>query len=172
MSCSNLTSGWSLDCNGENAGIEAIFIANGPVESIAETNGLVTSITVGGSPLVPGDFFKFETPRQSSSISETINVSQENGTVVYNQDLTAVFNRLEVTKRNQILLMAEATSMVVVAKTASGKYWSIGLERGAFMSAGSATSGVVYTDRSGYEITLSGIEASPMFEITSTIVEA
>ena len=172
MACSNLTAGFTLDCNDSNGGIDKIFIANGPVESITETAGLVTAITVGGSALAPADFFEFEVPRQTSSFAETVAVSQENGTVTYDQALTMVFNKMDAAKRNQILLMAEATSMVVVFKDANGKYFSVGLERGAYMSAGSATSGTAYADRNGYEITISGMEASPSYEITGTIVEA
>lgn len=172
MACSNITAGFTLDCNDSNGGIEKIFIANGPVESISETAGVVTAITVGGSALAPSDFFEFEVPRQTSSATETITVSQENGTVFYDQALTMVFNKMEAEKRNQILLMAEATSMVVVFKDNNGKYFSIGLERGAYTSAGTATSGTAYGDRSGYEITISGQETAPMYEITSTIVEA
>lgn len=67
MACSNLTAGFVNDCNDGQGGIEKIFIANGPVDSITETAGLITAITVGGSPLVPADFFVFETPRQTSS---------------------------------------------------------------------------------------------------------
>jgi hypothetical protein len=172
MACSNLTAGFTLDCNDSNGGIDKIFIANGPVESISETSGVVTAITVGGSALAPSDFFEFEVPRQTSSATETITVSQENGTVFYDQALTMVFNKMEAEKRNQILLMAEATSMVVVFKDNNGKFFSIGLERGAYTSAGTATSGTAYGDRSGYEITISGQETAPMYEITSTIVEA
>jgi hypothetical protein len=172
MSCSNLTSGLSLDCNNDFSGVDKIFIANGPVQSITETSGVITAITVGGSALVPADFFTFETPRNQSSFTETINVSQDNSTVVYNQDLTLMLNKLEATKRNQILLMAEATSMVVVIKTASGKYFSLGIEKGAYLGGGSATSGVSASDKNGYELTISGLEASPMYEVTSTIVEA
>ena len=172
MACSNITAGFTLDCNDANGGIDKIFIANGPVDSITETSGLVSAITVGGTALAPADFFEFEVPRQTSSATETITVSQENGTVIYDQALTMVFNKMEAEKRNQILLMAEATSMVVVFKDNNGKYFSIGLERGAYTSAGTATSGTVYSDRSGYEITISGQESAPMYEITSTIVEA
>ena len=64
MACSNLTAGFTLDCNDAQGGIEKLFIANGPVESITESTGVITAITVGGSPLVPADFFVFETPRQ------------------------------------------------------------------------------------------------------------
>lgn len=172
MACSNLTGNITLDCNDQQGGIDKIFIANGPVESITETAGTITAITVGGSALVPADFFEFEVPRQTSSFTETINVSQENGTVFYDQALTMVFNKMEATKRDQILLMAQATNMVVVFKDNVGKYFSVGVERGAYMTAGTAVTGTVYSDRNGYEITVSGAEASPSFEVTGSIVEA
>lgn len=171
MACSNLTAGFLNLCNDSTGGIEKIFIANGPVESITETAGEITAITVGGSALVPADFFVFETPRQSSSITETTTVSQENGTLFFDQQLTMVFNKMEATKRDQLLLMAQATNMVVVAKDGNGKYWSIGVERGAFLVSGSATSGTAYGDRNGYEIVIGGLEASPIFEVDSAIVE-
>ena len=172
MACSNITDGWSLDCNDAQGGIEKIYIANGPVESITATAGNITAITVGGSALTPADFKVFETPRQTSSLTETITASQENGTVTYAQDLTCVFNKMSATKRNQLLLMAEATNMVVIAKDNDGLFWSVGVERGAYMTSGTATSGVAYADRNGYEVILSGMEKSPMYSVTSAIVEA
>tara|TARA_R110000782_G_C14763121_1_gene408345 strand:+ start:74 stop:592 length:519 start_codon:yes stop_codon:yes gene_type:complete len=172
MACSAITAGVLDLCNDGTAGIEKIFIANGPVESITSTAGLITAITVGGNPLAPSDFFEFETPRQTSSITETTTVSQENGTLFFDQQLTMVFNRMSAEKRNQLLLMAQATTMVVVAKDGNGTYWSIGVEKGAFTVSASATSGVAYGDRSGYEIVLGGLEPSPIYTVTSTIVEA
>ena len=157
MSCSNLTAGIALDCLGSEGGIEKVFIANGPVDSITESAGLVTEITVGGTALTAADFFSFGTPKQTSSLTETPAISQENGTISYQQDLVLVMNKLDAAKRNQILLMAEANAMVIVAKDNNGKYWSIGLERGGFVSAATATSGTAFADRSGYEITLSGL---------------
>ena len=78
---------------------------------------------------------------------------------------------MSAAKRNALLLMAEATNMVAIAKDNNGKYFSIGIERGAYMTAGTAVSGVAYADRNGYEITISGLEAAPMYEVTGTIVE-
>jgi len=172
MACSNLTAGILDLCNDGFSGIQKIFLANGPVESFTETAGVVTAITVGGSPLTPADFFEFEVPRQTSTFNETITATQENGTLMFQQDITMVFNQMEASKRNSILLMAQATTMVAVALDGNGKYWSIGLEFGAYMASGTATSGQNYTDRNGYEITISGMEKSPSFEVTSTIVEA
>ena len=172
MSCSNLSAGLIDACNSNTGGIEAIYIANGPVESITETAGNITAITVGGAALTPSDFFKFETPRQTSSITETTNVSQENGTLFFDQQLTMVFNKMSADKRDQLLLMAQATTMVVVAKDGNGTFFSIGVEKGAFMVSGTATSGNTYDSRNGYEIVLGGLEPNPMFTVTSTIVEA
>jgi len=171
MACSNLTSGLFLDCIDGTGGIEKVFIANGKVVSFAHTNGLVTAITTGAGALDPSDFFEFEIPKQTGSLSETINVSQENGTLFYDQALSLVFNRLDLEKRNQIALIAKSNDMVVVAKDNNGNYWSVGLEKGAYMSAGSSVSGTAYGDRTGYEITLSGMESKPMFKVTASIVE-
>jgi hypothetical protein len=171
MSC-NITAGFTLDCNDSNGGIDKIFIANGPVESITEAAGTITAITVGGSALTPSDFFEFEVPRQTSSFTETINVSNENGTVFYDQALTMIFNKMEATKRDQILLLSQNNEMVVVFKDNNGKYFSVGVERGAYMTAGTSVSGVAYGDRNGYELTISGMEEQPAFEVTGSIVEA
>ena len=171
MACSNITAGVLNGCSSNSGGLEAIFIANGAVESITEAAGLVSAITVGGSALVPADFFKFETPRQTSSISETATGDVSQGTVTYAQTAIMVLNQLQASTRDQLALMFQATNMVVVAKDNNGKYWSIGLLRGAYGKSATTTSGGSYQDASKYEITIEAIEASPMFEIDAAIVE-
>jgi len=171
MAC-DITSGWTIDCKDSQGGIVSIFIANGPVDGFTEASGVLSAVTVGGVALAPADFFEFEVPKQTSSLTETVNASTENGTVFYQQDLVLVFNKLEAAKRNQIALMAQNENMFVVAKDGNGKYWSVGLERGASLTAGSSASGTAYGDRNGGELTLTGLEASPMFEVDSAIVEA
>lgn len=170
MAC-NLTSGWTIDCKDSQGGIVKVFIANGPAVSFTETAGVITAISDAGGTLGPADFFEFEVPKQTSSLTETVNASTENGTVFYQQDLILVFNKMEAAKRNQILLMAQNEDLVVVAKDGNGKYWSIGITRGASLTAGSLTSGTAYGDRNGGELTLTGLEPAPMFEVTGSIVE-
>ena len=63
MSCANINAGWTNDCRSSQGGIETFYIANGPVQSITETAGNITAITVAGSALTPSDFFEFQTPR-------------------------------------------------------------------------------------------------------------
>ena len=172
MGCSNLTAGFSLDCNDSQGGINKIYIGNGTVESITEVAGVISAITVGGVAMVPTDFFAFESPRQTASLTETTTVSQENGTISFDQQLSMVFNRMEATKRNELLLMAEATNMVIIALDNNGIGWSIGIERGGYMTSGTSTSGTAYVDRNGYEIVIGGMEPKPMFEVATAIFMA
>lgn len=172
MACSNIVAGLVRDCNTNQGGIDSIFIANGPVQSISETSGNVTAITVGGSALTPSDFFEFETPRQTSSLTSTITVSQEAGTATFDQQLTMVFNKMNTAMRNQLLLLAEATDLIIIAKDNNGVYWSVGLERGGYMISGTAASGTAYADANQMQIIVGGMEAHPMYTVDSSIVEA
>ena len=171
MSCSAISAGVLNGCSSNNGGIETIFIANGKVDSITEASGVVSAITVGGAALTPSDFFSFEVPRQTSSISETATGDIAQGTVIYEQAAIMILNQMQASTRDQLQLMFAATNMVVVAKDSNGSYWSIGLERGAYGVTGTSTSGIAYADRNGYELTIEGMEKSPMWEITGSIVE-
>ena len=171
MSCSAISAGVLNGCSSNQGGLETIFIANGKVDSITEASGVVSAITVGGAALTPSDFFSFEVPRQTSSISETATGDIAQGTVIYEQAAIMILNQMQASTRDQLQLIFQATNMVVVAKDNNGVYWSIGLERGAYGTSATSTSGVAYADRNGYEITISGTEKSPMWEITGSIVE-
>jgi len=172
MACSNIVAGLVRDCNTNQGGIDTIYIANGPVQSITQTSGNVTAITVGGSALTPSDFFEFQTPRQTSSLNSTITVSQEAGTATFDQQLTMVFNKMNTDMRNQLLLLSEATDLIIIAKDNNGVFWSVGLERGGYMISGTAASGTAYADANQMQIIVGGMEAHPMYTVDSTIVEA
>ena len=77
MSCSAITAGFLDLCNDSTGGVEKIFIGNGPVQSITESAGLISAITVGGSAMTPSDFFVFETPRPVSYTHLTLPTNRE-----------------------------------------------------------------------------------------------
>ena len=79
---------------------------------------------------------------------------------------------MQASTRDQLQLLFEATNLVVVAKDNNGRFFSIGISRGAYGTTSANTSGVAYQDRNGYDISIEGMEPAPMFEVTSTIVEA
>lgn len=171
MAC-QITSGWVLDCKDSQGGIGEVFLANGKISGFTAASGVVTEISVAGTPLTPTDFFSIQVPKQTSTLTESIEASTENGTVVYTQTLSLIFNKMEAAKRNQILLLAQNEDLILVVKDNNGIYWSVGLQRGATLTAAELTSGTAFADRNGGELTLTGIESTPMFEVTGSIVEA
>lgn len=165
MSC-NITAGFSLDCRDSQGGIEYIYIANAPLAGFTASNGVVTAIT----GLTASGFYKFEVPKQTSSFTETITVSEENGTVFYDQQVSVVFTKLSAEKRNQIALLAKNRKLVVVVKDGNGAFWSVGIGRGAHLLSGTSATGTAYGDLNGYSLVIQGLEKDPAYAVSSAIV--
>ena len=171
MAC-NISSNIGLDCIDGAGSVVRAFIANGPASGYTESAGNITAVEVGGVALGPSDWFTWDVPRQTSSYTETANVSVENGTLNYQKDLTLSFTRMDAAKRNELLLAAQNQDMLIAFEDANGTYWVFGLDKGAFTSAASATTGTAFSDKNGYDITLSSVELTPAFTIDSSIVVA
>lgn len=166
MSCC-ITNGIALDCRDNTGGIEYVYIGCPDfTETFTEAGGTISSYY----GLTASGWYKFETPKQVSSFTETINTSEENGTVFYDQQLTIIFTKWDREKRNQIALLAKNRKLAIVVKDGNGNFWSIGARRGAHMLSGSAATGTAYGDRNGFEIILQGLEKDPSYSVDKTIV--
>jgi len=132
---------------------------DGKIESL-DASGVPTTIT----------WYKYETPKQVSSFTETINAAIEAGTVYYSQEATFIFNKMESIKRDQIKLLAQNPKLLVVVKDGNGKFWSVGVTRGAELISGSVSTGTAYGDRNGGEIVLQGLEPDPSYECLPAFV--
>jgi hypothetical protein len=169
-----ISSGITLDCRDSQGGIEYVYIANADgvvtFDLVSGSTCEIDSISVDGTPLTSGDFYKFEVPKQTSSYTETVNASTENGTVFYQQDVALVFNKLQCSTRNQMLLLAQNTKLLVIVKDGNGNFWTAGLTRGCEMTAGSNGTGTAYGDRNGYTLTLTGLEPDPMYNVDPVVV--
>ena len=170
MSCT-ITSGLTLGCKDSQGGIDYLYIADLPTYDTITTDvdGKIVSLDLAGSP-VAITFYKYETPKQSSSFTETINADNTAGTVFYTQDALMVFNKLESTKRDQIKLLAQNPKLLVVVKDGNGKFWSVGVTRGAELTAGTMGTGSSYGERNGGELTLTGLEPDPSYECEPAFV--
>ena len=170
MSCS-ITSGITLSCKDSQGGIDYLYIADLPTYDTITTDvdGKVESLDASGVP-VAITFYKYEVPKQSSSFTETINADNVAQTVFYQQDALMVFTKLESSKRDQIKLLAQNPKLLVVVKDGNGRFWSVGISRGAELSAGTMGTGVNYGDRNGGEITLTGLEPNPSYECLPSFV--
>jgi hypothetical protein len=170
MSCS-VTAGLTLGCKDSQGGINYLYIADLPTYDTITTDvdGKITSLDLSGSA-VTINWFKFEVPKQTSSMTETINADNANGTVWYQQDVLMVFNKMQASTRDQIRLLAQNPKLLVAVKDANDKFWVVGVTRGAEVSAGSMTTGTAYSDRNGGEITISGMEPDPSYEAVASFV--
>ena len=82
MPCA-LTQGYTLDCKESIGGIKAVwFIPFADVTTITEASGVVTTITKSAGKV----FYKYQLVKQTSSLTENITASVENGTVFYAQE--------------------------------------------------------------------------------------
>ena len=57
-----------------------------------------------------------------------------------------------------------------MVKDGNGKFWSVGVSRGAELISGSVTTGTSYGDRNGGEIVLQALESEPSFECLASFV--
>jgi hypothetical protein len=169
MPCA-LTSGISLDCRDNAGGIEYAYIldATGSDITVTETAGVVSAISVGGTPVatLSGDMFLFDQVRQTANMTETGTFSDENGTVFFSNVVNLVFNKLDSAKLQQLKLLAQNAKLLVVVKDNNGTFWMVGNERGAVATSSTAESGTAFGDRNGFSIELTGLAPEPMYKVT------
>jgi len=155
----------ALDCINGLGGVKEMYVFAGDWNgvTVTETAGEVSGIAGTGT------FYQFYLPKDTASVTESINVSNANGTVFYQPELTAIFQKLDAAKRNQILLLAQNRDLRVVFVDNNNTSWLMGNVRGCVMSAGSGATGTAVGDLNGYTITLQGQEPAPMVPLDDTL---
>jgi hypothetical protein len=153
----------ALDCMNALGGVKEMYVFAGDWNGItvSETAGEVTALAGTGT------FYQFYLPKDTASFTESINVSNANGTVFYQPELTSVFQKLDAAKRNQILLLAQNRDLRVVFVDNNDVSWLMGNVRGCVMSAGTSATGTAVGDLNAYTITLQGQEPAPVVPIVA-----
>ena len=179
MACTALTRGRQLNCNRISGGIKAVYFAvldqviAFTYDATAAPNGVreITNIDMGTD-----EIYKYSLPIGTSSLTDTIVGSRENGTVYYTPTINLVYNKLSKEDQNEIKLLA-STKTVVFAELnqqlANGHnvIVAMGMVNGMELNAGTMDSGAAWGDRNGYTCTLDGMEADPfamMVDYTAT----
>lgn len=149
MSC-NITQGFLLTCNDAVGGLKNIYIAN-----YTDISGV--TIVAGEMTVAAGDVYQFQPNKNTGSATFNPTVSLENGTVFYTHQLQFTLGKLDVTKRNELELLAKAKVMVFVEMN-DGQTMVLGYGTGAFMTAGTFQTGATFGDLQGYQITITADE--------------
>lgn len=165
MAC-NLTQGFPIDCKDNVGGVKAVYIANKDnIASITEAAGVVTAISMDTGTY----FYKYDQIKETSNFAEAITTNVQNGTVFYAQTVEVVLNKLQTNTRNEILLLAQATTCIIVQDNNS-KYWLLGKSNGLDLTGGGSATGTAYGDRSGYTLTFTGSEQALAVEVQASVM--
>jgi hypothetical protein len=162
MSC-YISSGVDLGCSDGIGGIKSIWVlgASGATApdvtavAVTGTTGPITGIT--GS----GVWYNFELKRNTSSLSQNTTKNFENGTIFWEQVLTAVLYKYDQDKRNQLLVLGQNDQTQIIAIDQNDTQYYLGQVNGLYLSGGSAATGTAFGDRNGFELIWTGQESSP-----------
>jgi len=157
MSC-NLTEGILLGCRDNVGGLKKVYMTDWcNIDTIVSNSGdTITSIS--GT----GEFYCFELIRTSSSHSETINASLENGTIFYAGETVLYFAKLDQQKRNVVKTLGQSQRLAVVAEDNNGTFFFLGQTYGAYVTAGTQVTGKALGDQNGINLTIGYLEPNPM----------
>jgi hypothetical protein len=162
MSC-YISSGVDLGCSDGIGGIKSIWVLGQTGSTlpsvstvgITGTTGPITGIT--GS----GGWYNFELKRNTSSLSQNTTKNFENGTIFWEQVLTAILYKYDQDKRNQLLVLGQNDKIQIIAVDQNDVNYYLGQVNGLYLSGGSAATGTAFGDRNGFELIFTGQESDP-----------
>jgi hypothetical protein len=164
-----LTTGFDLDCRDSIGGVKSVRLASLEDYTAMAATGASTGAITGWTTAAL-DFYKYDQLKETSSLTESINGSSQNGTVYFTPEVTLVLSKLDVTKRNEIKVLAQQR-LVAIVEGNDSTYWVVGYQNGLELNAGTSATGTAFGDLSGYSLTLSGMEAEPMLSIDKVEVD-
>jgi len=159
MSCF-ITSGEALGCSDSIGGIKKVYIVGGGGSVTGytyETDGAITGATSTSGTTLYG----FELKRNTSSLTQNVTKSYENGTVYFEQVLEVVLFKYDQEKRDKMKVLAQNDNLQIIAIDQNDVQYLLGQVNKSYLSGGAATSGLALGDRNGFSLTFTAQEAEP-----------
>jgi len=113
--------------------------------------------------------YGFQLKRNTSSLSQNTTKNFENGTIYWEQVLTAILFKYDQDKRNQLKILGQNDQLQIVAIDQNDVQYLLGQVNGMYLSGGSAATGTAFGDRNGFELIFTGQEAEPARVIEGTL---
>ena len=157
MACTLTLTGRSLPCRDALGGVKNVWIVTS-----AFTNDMWTyDDTVGDVVAAAATTAKdYVSPKNSSSFTQTVNSSIENGTVFYTQTLSLVLNKPVVADVLELTELGKGRLAIIVQDT-NDNYFVMGHTRGSELSGGTLTTGTAVGDLAGYTLEFTAEEGIP-----------
>jgi len=159
MSCF-ITQGVALGCSDGIGGIKKMYIVGDGGEVTGYTydaNGGVT----GATSTTGTTLYGFELKRNTSGLVQNVQKNFENGTIFFEQVLTAILFKYDETKRDILKTISQNDKLQVIAIDQNDTQYLLGQVNGMYLSGGNAGTGVQFSDRNGFELQLTGQEHEP-----------
>ena len=165
MACAQTLSGLTNDCAASMGGIVEVYIANhADVTAVTLTDNKVSAITLDTGK----KFKKYAFPRNTGSLSSNYTIDETTGARFVASDLVLQFNKMDTTKRIEIVALAQG-NLVAIVEDNNGNKWYLGKDFPVTINAGDGQTGTARADRNGYSITLRDESAELPFPFTGTI---
>lgn len=176
MACA-LLNGRGLECREAVGGLRNVYFAN------HDTLGAYTIDADGQLTAVAGttNVFKYALNPQSSEYTETITVSEDNGTVFYEQVTTLMLPNLSKAALSALRLLTQGRFQIftednnIIESKGFGNCYLVGAYNGATVTGGTVALGKALGDMSGYTLTITSREkrsALIIEEGTTTIFDS
>jgi hypothetical protein len=164
MAC-DISLGRLEPCKDSTGGLKAVYFINWGQVTGVTYDGTNTDVidSVSGTP----DAFRYEL-KGTSSLTQTITSSRENGTTFFQQELALTLKKLSIVDHKEIKLLAYGRPQVIVEDN-NGNLFFCGLNHGMDVTGGTIVTGAAMGDLSGYTLTLTGMESVPANFIGDTL---
>lgn len=167
MAC-DISLGRLEPCKTSNGGLKAVYFVNdgdatGVTYDVTDTDAITA---VAGTPTA----YKYDL-KGTSSFTQTITSSRDNGTTFFDQTLALTLKKLTVKDHKQIKLLSYGRPQVIVEDN-NGNLFYCGLTHGMDVSGGTIVTGAALGDLSGYTLELKGQEPVPANFIISSLTTA
>ena len=167
MAACYISTGYTLDCRtSSTGGIKTMWVLGGAANSITGytvTNSEVSAI--GGT----GTWFKFELPKQSGSLTETLGVNTTSQSVTFQPEIVVNLPKLQTQLRDTFVDLVSQNEIYALIEDNNNRYWLVFLDNGGLVTAGSLNTGQAYTDLNGATaLTMTGGEPTSIREVAVT----
>ncbi len=163
MACSITITGRALQCKDALGGIREVYIA-----PYAGTGGFAAPSSGAISDSAAAlQVFQFEMQAGSSSFTQTVNASTENGSVHYQQVLSLSFNKMAAADVAEIADLNKAR-LTVIVRDKNDVYWVMGHVSGCEVTGGTFVSGQAVGDLNGATVEITAMELTAAPQLTTT----
>lgn len=171
MACGSVElKGIGLGCKDHTGGIKEVYLAKEDdfqtIDVDPETNQ-IRDIQMKDSAKLKTYRFR----KGTSDMTSTASSSEENGTFSVQTAINLQFNKMETSKRMEIMALC-IDSVRGVVRDNNDKYWFVGKDSPLSVTSATGATGKAYGDFGGYNITLTDDSKEFPFELSTSAVNA